>query len=223
MKLRFAILCFGLLLSAGNLFGSNEPPKDLIPFLTDIFDPDSRTNMTFVMHNECPLQYTNVISNTNLFTFEEQNLLTQIPLKYKNVTTNSGPAGSILTSLIKTNDNFVALFQYTNSDEQDEITFIKKEWKTVKLRTKSGDGYDAYLDSGDMYGIPYLSFQQIKHDAVNGLAVNFYGEHCEDWMRCVDGKVVSKWLQWGRDENYLLEIKIKAPLDYFKYMSRVKM
>ena len=78
----------------------------------------------------CPLEYTNIISNTNLFTPDEQKLLKEIPLIYSKVTTNSGPLGSVfidyhakpIESSYGTFWYWTSRFQFTNSDVIDEVT-----------------------------------------------------------------------------------------------------
>jgi hypothetical protein len=115
--------------------------------------------------------------------------------------------------LSKTNGNWVARFQYTNSEAWDVITFGGV--MSCKFRTKSGDGYDV-SDANAHGGFP-IKFQQIKHGIADGLLVELYdSDHCDCWMRFADGKAV-KWFV-GKGNN-LLEIRLKTPLDYYKYMN----
>src|SRR5208282_5875986 len=104
----FLIAGFGLLLFVDNLFAADSPDRLFIPFL----DPASQSNVTvtvssmFANEAPCPPDYTNSLSNTNLFTMDEQKMIKEALVKYKNVTTNSGPPGTILVDCYKT--NFIA-------------------------------------------------------------------------------------------------------------------
>ena len=71
MKLELPVLSLCLLIVTGNLFGqTNNPSKKLLQG----FDAASQSNIeviangTFENEVPCPPEYTNVISNTNLFT-----------------------------------------------------------------------------------------------------------------------------------------------------------
>src|SRR5208337_4989301 len=97
MKPRHLMLHLSLLLFAGNLFGqSNQAERLFVPFL----DNESQNNVIVAISDTsgsgktCPIKYTNVLSNTNLFSLEEQTLLRDVFIKYKHVTTNSGPPGT---------------------------------------------------------------------------------------------------------------------------------
>src|SRR5208282_4493353 len=98
-------------------------------------DEKSQSNVLFTVCNlsspiPCPVKYTNRLSNTNLFSLEEQKSLKTIPIKYRNVTTNTGPPGSVLTRLDNAafgednKEGIVAHFSYTNSVAQEEIVFF---------------------------------------------------------------------------------------------------
>jgi len=236
MKLKFYIVVFCLSFFAGGFcLGQKKPSDDSKSIWQDLFEPDSRTNMTFISYANCPPQYTNVIANTNLFTPSEQRSLEEILSKYKNVTTNSGPEGTVLTSLEKTNNYYIAHFSYINSDAHEDIIFGDRSAEArhngnyndfiaglglslAKFRTKDGNGYDATIShSSDKFS----TFAQIKQGMVNGLFVDFSNDHCQDLLRFVDGNAVGEWLQWDTyTDNHLLEVKIKSSLDYFKYMTQ---
>jgi hypothetical protein len=236
-------LCFSLLLFAGTLFAqTNSTPQKTIP----IFDPGSQSNLVVIVncldsecaHPSCPVEYTNLVSNTNLFSPVEQKLLKEIPLKYKNVTTNSGPPESVLVGLDKTNGNWVAHFQYTNSEAQDEVVFhaLPSNGKlyrvetqaaqderafgriSAKFRTKVGDGYDVKIARGSVF-----DFQQIKQNIRDGLVVGLDGDYCGNWMRFINGKAVGKWFVWDRDGNLIIEVEFKKPFDFDKYAQPVNL
>src|SRR5664280_2019698 len=96
----FLIFSLSVLLS-GTLFGQTSQ-RLYVPYL----DKESQSNVIVTVESAgepCPPEYTNTLSNTNLFTPEEQKLIGDVFVKYKNVTTNSGPPGSILIGFYKTN------------------------------------------------------------------------------------------------------------------------
>lgn len=238
MKTQCLIL-ISILLSVGRLLGQNHELEDEKGMLQTIFEPDSRTNMVFVFYTNCPPRYTNVISNTHLFTLEEQKLLKEALSKYTSVTTNSGPAGTVLTGLEKTNNYYVAHFSYTNLNAHEDIIFGDRTAEArhnggyddfiaasglplARFRTHDGGGYDVTISrSSDKT----WTFARIKQGKVNGLFVMFQNDHCENLLHFVDSKAVGKWLEWDTySDNRLLEVKIKSSLDYFKYMTqRVEM
>ncbi len=220
MKKFYFILGLNFLLAV-NLFGQAETSKQ--PLL-DTLDADSQTNV-LVIRNEgsplppCPPEYTNLISNTNLFSAAEQILLHEIVQKYKDVTTNSGPAGSILVGLNKdTNGFWVANFQQTNSDVRDEITFsfVKKR---IMCLNKNGDGYGASVEY--LFGKSddaTVDVCQFKHNLRDGLIVSFYNNgHCLTWMRFSNGLAIGKWLEWNSVGGLTTEVEFRTPYDFERH------
>jgi hypothetical protein len=196
--LNLPVLHFGLLFFFANAFAANRPDRLFIPFL----DPASQSNVTvtvssmFTKEEPCPMAYTNTLSNTNLFTPEEQKTIREVLGKYKNVTTNSGPPGTILVNFYKTNfiapppywvktdaywmahrtnGMWVANFQYTNSEGQEEIRI--GAGMSAKLTNKSKNGYNASITrtgSGSL-----LTFTELKHGSASGVLVRFYDLHVQ--------------------------------------------
>jgi hypothetical protein len=106
MKLRSILISLSLLISSSVVLGQkNQSEKRFIPFL----DKGSQSNVTVTVADvfgdgvPCPRVYTNSLSNTNLFTLEQQRLIEDVLAKYTKLTTNSGPPGTELTSLRRTN------------------------------------------------------------------------------------------------------------------------
>jgi hypothetical protein len=244
MKLRNIIFGLSLLLFSENLFGqTNQEQRLIIPGL----DPASQSNVVitvcdFYGGQPCPLEYTNMLSNTNLFTPKEQKLIEGIFVKYKNVTTNSGPLDTVLIGLYKTNfiikamdrtagvENWIARYQYTNSEAYEEITIGKS--LSARFRTKSNDGYNMYFNrtgSGTMLG-----FTEIKQDLINGVLAEFEDAHPQgvDWnfrradfsnsrlfeyRQYTNGMVFGKYLMWNlRNGNLSIEAEFKEPYDWKK-------
>ena len=153
MRLSTILICvYSFLVLGSNLFGqTNQRAFHLIPFL----DADSQSNIVVIVNElrseqplpPSPLSYTNLVSNTNLFSPADHELLTGIPIKYKNVTTNSGPLGTVFLGLSNSVAGLVAQFEHTNSGAREVITFT--QMKSAKFRTKSGDGYDVDTSGRD--------------------------------------------------------------------------
>jgi len=196
---------------------------------------DSFSNVDIIVsdadHEQpCPLEYTNVLSNTNLFTPQERKLIELIPLIYGNITTNSGPQGTMRLSLRKKYTLFamwpvwIARFQFTNSDMEDEVVFNQYGRPgTHRVRNKAGDGYDVNalrMESGSQYGGSAPAFQlfQYKHGVLDGLYVEIHGDYCMRWMYFSNGLAVDQWLVWSPYGDKLsIWVKFKKPYDYWKY------
>ena len=208
MKLQYFIFNLGLLFCAGNLFG-----QDIDIDMVYELPAEIQSNIVFMVTNSqpCPHAYTNVISNTNLFSADEQELLGSIPLKYKNVTTNNAPTGSVLTALESNGAGWiwVAHFQYTNSDAVDKVTFHSGKVIEAIFRTKSGEGYNVNFTKDSVE-----RFLQFKVGSPNGLYLNFNGDYCVSWMRLENGKATGKWYEWDGVGNLKLEVEFKKPSDF---------
>ena len=95
---------------------------------------------------QCPLMYTNVLSNTNLFTPAERELLLSMSAKYQGVTTNSGRPGTVLVGLSRAvfhlagydRESVLTHFAYTNSAAREDVAFLASGHKAVKYQSKPG-------------------------------------------------------------------------------------
>ena len=198
------------------------------------FDAASQSNIDVIASGfgdgiPCPPEYTNVISNPNLFTPDEQKLLNYITLTYGDETSNSVPPGSVLASFKAkpiqtswgTRWDWLARLQFTNTDLTDEITPGGDLYRH-KVRNKAGDGYDFNIDPtaprtsafGGGSG-PEFGFQQIKQGVKDGLFVSVvHGDHCSKWMRYSNGWAVDKELYWDPNYNKLMIwAKFNEPFD----------
>jgi hypothetical protein len=167
---------------------------------------------------DCPPEYTNVLSNTNLFTPDEQKLLKAIPLLYGNITPTSGPPGSVLVHLDwfrKWLNGGKVRFQFTNSDMRDDMAFNPFGQAGIHyVRNKAGDGYDINFIGGSGFVGPGPEFQltQYKHGVQDGLWVAMHDDHCMRWMRFSNGLAVDQWLLWEPNGDKLsIWVKFKAP------------
>lgn len=156
-RLKYLALASCLLFFILNLFSqTNQTSRLFFPFL----DNESQGNIIVKVSDlgygqPCPSEYTNTLSNPNLFTPEQQKTIKETFVKYKNVMTNSGPPGTVLVGLYKTNfvikamnrdwpvEKWSANFQHTNSGAQERITF--GGGMQAVFRDKSNDGCGSKL------------------------------------------------------------------------------
>jgi len=99
--------------------------------------------MTFIEHECNSSGFTNLASNTNLFSPQEQELIQKVLSTYKNVATNFVPPGSFLTGMDRTNGLWTGHFRYTNSDAFEDIRFGDM---SSSIFPKPGGGYRAFID-----------------------------------------------------------------------------
>jgi hypothetical protein len=184
-------------------------------------------------HIPCQPEYTNLLSNTNLFSIAEQEKIKEVTLKYQNVTTNSGPAGTVFKGWelrrrryvdlgLPTNTFSVACFSYTNSDAREQIDASGDAKHIIaKFRTPTGDGYDVAIVDNIL-----MSYQEYKNELPDGLFVVVQDpklEHCGMWARFTKGKVLGKFIVWQMNDQsgfqIMAEAEFKDPFDFLKYQS----
>lgn len=186
-----------------------------------------KTNINFIVDTPkpCPLEYTNVISNTNLFSPGEQTLIKELPLQYENVTTDSPPAGFRLVEVMPGQNALAAFtivrFQSTNSEAQirafylDGFGHIKGGLTEIDFITKSGDGYEALFDlNGHCAGL-----LELKNGKPDGLWADIVKGHCVAWARYKEGLLVGKYLLWNESGTLYMEAQFKRPYDLLHHMT----
>jgi hypothetical protein len=91
MKLQYFVLNISLLFCVSNLSG-----QDIDIDMVYELPANIQSNIVLIVTNTqpCPKEYTNVLSNTNLFTLAEQKLFNDISLIHKNVMTNDSKISS---------------------------------------------------------------------------------------------------------------------------------
>jgi hypothetical protein len=242
MKMRFYIFCLGLLF-IGNI---SNAQRLIFPFLKMEGQSNIVVTADFDHPKPCPPEYTNLISNTNLFSLDEQKKIMEVTLKYKNVTTNSGPPSSVFKGFglrqLKYADStgtnsklWIARFTYTNSEDQEEIWSYYGQ-NIVKFRTEAGDGYDAMFRNNFL--ITYMEYKDRLPDGLFVFAHDpmypYADEHCAMWTRFVKGKALGKFIVWQvsptQDQpdskitdsttfKIAAEADFKEPFDFLKYQS----
>lgn len=147
----------------------------------------------------CPSRYTLSISNGNLFDPAEQALL----------------------------DKFWRKCRFANTNI------------TEKVRDASGDGYDASFFSGGTSVINKLdssakvedsnqkrtalttrwerqiSVQVVKHGQLNGIRVDFYGEHGGCLLHFHNDKAIGEWFDWDPVGDLRFQAVFNKPYDLF--------
>ena len=192
----------------------------VFPFLRPEFQSNIVVTADFGHSKPCSEKYTNLFSNTNLFSIQEQMRIAEVAQKYLNVTTNSGPAGTVfkrwglrqmkyskLTG--ETNPFLVACFAYTNFTAQEEIG-TRNNSIIAKFRTQNGDGYNVTFKNNFL--VTYREFKRGKSDGLFVLAHDpiypYPDEHCGMWAHFSSGRAVGKFIVWQRSPPHdLIEIR----------------
>jgi hypothetical protein len=237
MKL-YCIFSLALTLSGGHLF-SQTNDSELIKALFPSMPAELKRNVVVLVGlrnspQPCPPAFTNLLSNTNLLSSADQKLIKEVVLKYKNVTTNSGPSGSKLMGRVmrqysflgETNTFPVARFAYTNSLDLEEIASLFDNKEIIaRFRTPAGGGYDILAMNGML-----MQYQEYKNGVLDGLYIylnnpnqpNTDYDKCYFYIRFENGKAANKYITWDEDGKIAFELEFKRPLDILKY-SRQKM
>lgn len=251
MKMRHLLLNLSLFFLSGNLFGqTNQAGKLIFPFL----DSESQSNIAITVSDvfgsgqPCPAAYTNALSNKNLFTLEEQKLIETALATYTKITTNSGPIGTELISLYKTNiinningtvrsEQLVGRYQYTNSDAVEEIVFGSGTL-FVRHLNKSNDGYNVHI--GRLGSGSSFRFMEVKQGLLNGVLVdfrdnhpqgmnwdyhlaNFSSNHLVEYRQYTNGMVLGNFYLWNKFGNLLFQANFKEPYDFEKHRMQPQM
>jgi hypothetical protein len=240
--LRLFVLLF-LFISAFTL-KSAEQIRLFIPGLNTVSQSNVNVFVSSIENGvPCPIEYTNILENTNLFTSKQQNILRAIFTKYANVTTNSGPQGTRLASLVKTNfviegaynrsakvENWIARYDYTNSEDHEVITIGRS--LRAEFRNKFNDGYDVFFNrtgSGTLLG-----FAEVKRGELDGILVEFNDGHSQgtswnfrradfsearlfEYKQFNKGFVLGRYFMWNpSDGRLLIHAEFKEPYDWKK-------
>jgi hypothetical protein len=247
MKLRHCFACF-FFLCAEILSGqTNQPGKLIIPFLDEASQSNVNVAVLDILGNgqPCPAEYTNIVSNTNLFTAEEQRQIREAFVKYTDVTTNFGPYGTKLVALSKTNsvyqskgkirnvERWLGQFQYTNSDAKEEINFGKgASGISAKYRSQSDKGYNVYIGWSGSGSI--LRFTAVRNDRSNCALAIFYDMHPQgtnwdlnhaiftnsilaEYRQYTNNLAFGKYFLWDIKGHLILAAEFKEPYDFEKH------
>jgi len=178
----------------------------------------------------CPIELTNLFSNSNLFSAAEAQKIAAVALKYRNVTTNNGPADAVFKEMVFKQQTFhqytnvfpVACFVHTNSIDREEVaSFYDNRFIVIRYRNPTGDGYDAQFVDGWL-----ILFQEYKNNLLNGLFLSVNapnnpdktGQKCNALTRMVNGKVTGKYIGWDENGKIAVELEFKKPVEILKYL-----
>lgn len=234
MKLPCSIITLSLSFLAISLFGQAKS-TDQLSLIFPSLPSGYQSNILVVINPEhpqpCPLKYTNLLSNTNLFTSKEAMRIKEVALKYQNVTTNSGPAGCVFKGWVQRERNFqqytdriqVACFSYTNSPDREEIaSMFNNRLIIAHFRTPTNYGYDVLLTDGML-----TQYQEYKKGVLDGLFIGMGDSNrpdvginrCYSWMRFAGGKAVGNYFGWNEKDEMAVQLVFKKPFDYLKYQA----
>ena len=252
MKQRNVKVGLCLLLLSNNLIGQNcHAEREYFPFL----DMESQSNVVVTGSDffgdgvACPPQYSNALSNRNFFTEDEQKLISEVLVKYTNVTASVAPTGTVLVRSYTTNDTVkargklfsfektVSRFQYTNSEAVEEVTI--SVWLFASFRTNGNDGYDVSINPTG--GGSLLQFTQVKHGLANGFLAafddlkpqgstwdykraDFTRGTLSQFTQYTNGLVFGKYFIWNpRNGHLAVEAEFKKPCDFAKHRTDLNM
>ena len=219
---------FPAILMAANSFRGFDGSSNAAAIIAGII-PQARSNVEAVVRypSPCPAEYVNDISNTNLFSQEEQAWIRHAVQDYSHVTTNSGPAGALLvghdTALWPFTEGFdVSEYQYPKTGNTVRFYFQRQhlqELPWARFRTPGGDGYDlSYSVGANGQGVLW-GIRQFKHGELDGLWADFEDGRCSAWMRFRGGKAVGQWLVWNKPGTLYMVMKFKQPFDYMGWLN----
>ena len=238
MKIQHLIVCVNLLFFASKIHSEENRSERLkFPFLPLEYQSSAFVTADMEHPKPCPSDYTNLLSNLNLFSLTEQEKMKKVALKYKSVTTNSGPYGSVFqgfalrqtegvrlieksTWTVVINTFPVACFTHTNSGAKEEIASSFNGEIVARFRTQAGDGYDVLLIDGVIN-----KYQEYKSGILDGLFVEIHDpnnhnddNHCIYWARFANGKIWGKFLMW-QDGQIIVMAEFKKPFDILKFQT----
>lgn len=236
MSYKFFLVIGFLLASLGSFAQENR--QDLLNSIFVDLPTTERGYVSVIVSPEKPQEcqpiYTNVISNTNLFSNSEKNLVADIVEKYKNIGTNSGPVGTRFKDWLPmrivrpqltvdtTTISQVAVFIATNSSAKVQVAaFYQNRIVLARFRDSSNNGYDVSIYDGVVTAI-----QQYKNGVLDGLFLSVNNPNhlnsnstikCLSLLRLNDGKAVGKYFGWQEDGKIGIELEFKMPFDFMKY------
>ncbi len=213
-------------------FLDRESQSNIIVSISDVFGEGE----------PCSASNTNSLSNTNLFASEQRQGILAVLTRYQTVTTNQGPAGTVLTELRKTNytvnasgravnvEKAQARFDYTNAPCYEMVAFGSGLWS--KFRDRRGDGYNVSITATG--GGSLLRFTQVRRERLNGVLVELYDPKPQgtDWhyenadfraglvtelRHYTNGLALGPWLLWNARGRLLLSAEFTQPYDFQKH------
>lgn len=188
-----------------------EPKRMYIPQLGSLVPTNAIVHADFNHPQDCPVSLTNLLSNTNLLSPTEQEIIITAALRFKNVSSNTPPAGATFSgwswrrftdkkSPLGTNPFVVACYRSADTNITDEISFMGNRMIHVQHRNNSSDkGFNALII--DRVLLTFVEYNGSKND---GIMVSLDQEKAETFLRLggyarfANGLIYGKSLAWGR-------------------------
>ncbi len=238
---RTLILLAATVRLAAPLFGqSNQAQRLFIPLM----NRESQSNVIVSVSDlgdgqPCPAKYTNLLSNTNLFTSMQQEEIKAAFNKYRGVTSNHGPAGTVLVDSYKTNYVFkaddkrkaeetISVFQHTNRNAR-EIIRIGAGF-LAEYRTGSNDGYNVSFTRTGAGTL--LGFGEVRNNKPHGVFARFVDMHPQglawdhgsadfessllsEYKQYSNGYVLGRFFMWNVKNGHLqVQAEFTRPYDW---------
>lgn len=166
-----------------------------------------------------PIHLTNLLSNTNLFSFDDCRKIADANRRYSAVTNIISVEG---LTFVKTNrcyfvskgrlfegryekgpfTNYFAVAVHSDSVTENTVEIAEPQYPGymhIRIRSREGDGYNLHFARSSMTG-----FTPIKNNLYDGIFVHFKKpqkhtnpEQCEVWTRFKSGKSAGDFLIWN--------------------------
>jgi len=224
MNARNFIFGLSIVLLGGNLFGqTNSLVAEFSKNAGGVYDADDspldttnkdgtagfswlwgHPDLTIIVDkaHTCPPQYSLSISNANLFSSNECAFLQEIWLKYRVPNTNMSES-----------------LRSTSGDGYDVCFGTGGSSVTYKVDPNlRGEDYDLKKVAITNHSDWELSVEQVKHWRLNGLRVDFYGNHGGSLLRFADDKAVGDWFDWDPSGNLRFRAKFNNPYPFFEHL-----
>jgi hypothetical protein len=155
-----------------------------------------------------PLKYTNLISNTNLFSANERDLLQKLFDKYEKLKTNVSE--SVRT---KPGDGYDVTYAPAGTFPYSLLDGLPKE-----TRPTNQPNMEMFPDIVPISYRSPMKLQEIKHNQLNGIRVELYGGHPVSLLHFKDDKAVGDWFNWSTNGNLRLHVRFNKPYPLFENM-----
>jgi len=239
MKKIVLIVYFGFLTNVVFSQLSSEPIYDMSSFWHAYLYSNNRGNLRGSEIDGYPLHFENSISNTNLITLQQQNLIKESLEKYKSFNTNSRLQNAVLLGNDVSSNYCIMHFNYTNLDACEDVIFRTNpngDMKgggyeelvsplspgtslIVRYRLKDHSGYDLIFVPNEPNKWKLAIFSEIKNNKPDGLVLFFRKNNSiHQLLHFSEGKAVNQFFIWK--EHSFAQFTIKSPFDYFYFFTQ---
>lgn len=182
----------------------------------------------------CPVELTNLLSNTNLISPEEEQMFKGLVNKYKDLSFDTVPVGTVhrksgarnvtarfLNSDVKRvrRDLTVSYHRYKDTNSLGTIELVQPGVSLVaRIRNSSKDGFDLEIGRAEN-GLDFSSLEFLN-GVPNGLSITVNRADEQDQARIVslvrfkDGLAVGKFIRWDLQGNLSTFAEFKKPFEF---------